>query len=81
MSEPSRPDYRALRPGNITDPAYRHILLLLYWPIHGLAFLLLPRETQPNQIQQEQRADSAYGDLYPGNLPVKQQLPLEKRQF
>lgn len=43
MSEPTRPDYRALRPGNITDPAYRHILLLLYWPIHGLAFLLLER--------------------------------------
>ncbi len=39
----NRPDYRGLRPGNITDPAYRHILLLLYWPVHGLLFLLLER--------------------------------------
>lgn len=38
-----RPDYRALRLSNITSPAYRHILLLLYWPVHGLLFLLLER--------------------------------------
>ena len=40
---PVRPDYRGLRLRNVTDPAYRHILLLLYWPIHGLLFLLLER--------------------------------------
>lgn len=39
----NRPDYRALRPSNVTEPAYRHILLLLYWPVHGLLFLLLER--------------------------------------
>ena len=43
MSEPVRPDYRRLRFSNVTDPAYRHILLLLYWPVHGLVFLLLER--------------------------------------
>ena len=40
---PARPDYRALRLRSITEPAYRHILLLLYWPVHGLLFLLLER--------------------------------------
>ena len=39
----NRPDYRGLRLSNVTDPAYRHILLLLYWPVHGLLFLLLER--------------------------------------
>ena len=44
MSEtPGRPDYRRLRPSNVTEPAYRHVLLLLYWPVHGLLFLLLER--------------------------------------
>ena len=41
MNDPVRPDYRGLRLRNITEPAYRHILLLLYWPVHGLLFLLL----------------------------------------
>lgn len=39
----ARPDYRGLRLNNITASAYRHVLLLLYWPIHGLLFLLLER--------------------------------------
>lgn len=43
MNEPVRPDYRALRLHNLTDPDYRHILLLLYWPVHGLIFFLLER--------------------------------------
>lgn len=36
-------DYRKLRPSNITSPEYRHLLLLLYWPIYGLVFLILER--------------------------------------
>lgn len=36
-------DYRKLRPGNITSPQFRHLLLLIYWPIYGLTFLLLER--------------------------------------
>lgn len=36
-------DYRKLRPSNITSPEYRHLLLLLYWPIYGLTFLILER--------------------------------------
>lgn len=36
-------DYRNLRINNITQPEYKHILLLLYWPFYGLAFLTLER--------------------------------------
>lgn len=36
-------DYRKLRPSNITSPEFRHLLLLLYWPIYGLTFLILER--------------------------------------
>ena len=36
-------DYRKLRPGNIRSPEFKHLLLLLYWPVYGLAFLLLER--------------------------------------
>lgn len=36
-------DYRKLRPGNITSPEYKHLLLLLYWPVYGLTFLILER--------------------------------------
>lgn len=36
-------DYRKLRPGNITSPQFRHLLLLIYWPLYGLTFLLLER--------------------------------------
>lgn len=36
-------DYRKLRPSNITSPEFRHLLLLLYWPIYGLTFLFLER--------------------------------------
>ncbi len=38
MNAPELYDYRALRPGNVTGPAYRHVLLLLYWPVYGLLF-------------------------------------------
>lgn len=36
-------DYRKLRASNITSPEFRHLLLLLYWPIYGLTFLILER--------------------------------------
>ncbi len=31
--------YRDLRPGNLRSPKYKHLFLLLFWPIFGLAFL------------------------------------------
>ncbi len=33
--------YKDLRPSNIGTPKYKHLLLLLYWPIFGLVFLTL----------------------------------------
>ena len=36
-------DYRKLRPDNITSPEFKHLLLLIYWPVYGLVFLLLER--------------------------------------
>ena len=36
-------DYRKIKPSSITLPEFRHILLLLYWPIYGLTFLILER--------------------------------------
>jgi hypothetical protein len=33
--------YRDLRPNNLTSEKYRHLLLLIYWPFYGLAFLTL----------------------------------------
>lgn len=36
-------DYRELRPSNVTSLRYRHVLMLLYWPLYGLAFLSLER--------------------------------------
>ncbi len=36
-------DYRGLRWSNLTSPQYRHLLLLLYWPIYLLSFLIIER--------------------------------------
>lgn len=36
-------DYRRLRPGNISSKEFRHVILLLFWPIFGLAFLYVER--------------------------------------
>ena len=33
--------YRDLRFSNITSPKFRHLLLLLYWPLYGFVFWLL----------------------------------------
>lgn len=43
MNIPELYDYRALRPGTVASPAYRHVLMLLYWPIYGLLFLAVER--------------------------------------
>ena len=41
-------DYRKLRPNNLTSPEFKHLLLLLFWPIFGLLFAsverLIPRD-------------------------------------
>ncbi len=31
-------DYRRLRPNNLTSEEFRHLWLLLYWPLYGLLF-------------------------------------------
>lgn len=31
-------DYRGLRLSNVTSPQYRHLLMLLYWPLFGILF-------------------------------------------
>lgn len=36
-------DYRKLRPSNITSPEYRHLFLLLFWPIYGVVFNMVER--------------------------------------
>lgn len=36
-------DYRNLRLNNLRTPEFRHLLLLIYWPIYGLTFWLLER--------------------------------------
>ena len=36
-------DYRGLRLSTLGTPRYRHVLLLLYWPVFGLLFGLLER--------------------------------------
>lgn len=37
------PDYRKLRFNNLNSPQFRHIWLLLFWPVFGLLFTLLER--------------------------------------
>lgn len=36
-------DYRKLRLSNITSPMFRHLFLLIYWPIYGVVFYFLER--------------------------------------
>ena len=35
--------YRDIRPSNLTSPKYKHLFLLLFWPVFGLVFLSLER--------------------------------------
>lgn len=36
-------DYTKLRPGNINSPEYRHLWLLLFWPVYIASFAILER--------------------------------------
>ena len=36
-------DYRQLRPSNMMEPRFRHLLYLIYWPIYGLLFMYVER--------------------------------------
>ena len=36
-------EYLSLRPGDLKREEYRHVLLLLYWPVYLLAFLIIER--------------------------------------
>lgn len=38
-------DYRRLRLSNVTSPEFRHVLLLLYWPMYLLTFIYLEQRT------------------------------------
>ena len=40
-------DYRKLRLSNRNSPEFRHVKLLLYWPVYGLLFLFVERLYQP----------------------------------
>ncbi len=43
MRKTSIVSYRSLRPNNITSKQYRHLLLLLYWPLYLLVFFFAER--------------------------------------
>ncbi len=43
MSRALATDYRKLRFSNLGSEEYRHLLLLLYWPVYGLLFLFVER--------------------------------------
>ena len=36
-------DYRQLKTSNLNTDTYRHLKLLLYWPVYGLLFLFVER--------------------------------------
>lgn len=36
-------NYKELRFSNISSPRYRHLLLLLFWPLYGLVFMAIER--------------------------------------
>ncbi len=36
-------DYRKFRFNKLSTPEFKHLLLLLYWPVYGLMFLLMER--------------------------------------
>lgn len=43
-------DYRKLRFNNLTSPEFKHLLLLIYWPIYGIVFFFLERGWQREYI-------------------------------
>ena len=40
-------DYRKLRLSKLNSPEFKHVKLLLYWPVYGLLFLFVERFYQP----------------------------------
>ena len=38
-------DYRKVRLNNLTSPEFRHLLLLIYWPLYLVSFMLLEQRT------------------------------------
>ena len=46
-------DYRKLRFNNLTSPEFKHLLLLIYWPIYGIVFFFLERGWQREYIPVE----------------------------
>ena len=40
-------DYREFRLSKLNSPEFKHVKLLLYWPVYGLLFLFVERFYQP----------------------------------
>lgn len=59
--QPER-DYRKLRPGNLTSPEYRHLLLLLGWIVYFIAYFLTENLIPPERCHP---IHSALDDLIP----------------
>jgi len=43
MKKPPLYDYRHLRPNTLLTPQYRHLLLLIFWPVFSMIFAFLER--------------------------------------
>ena len=57
-------DYRKLRLSNLNTPEFRHVKLLLYWPVYGLLFLFVEQFYQPGAYYS---MHCALDDLIPFN--------------
>ena len=57
-------DYRKLRLSNLNSPEFKHVKLLLYWPVYGLLFLFVERFYQPGSYYS---IHCALDDLIPFN--------------
>jgi len=65
-------DYRKLRLSNITSPMFRHLFLLIYWPIYGVVFYFLERGWKRDYIPVECFIDDYIHDrAYEWNAEIK----------
>ncbi len=60
-------DYRELRFSNIKSPKYKHLLLLLFWPIYGIIFTTIERVINPGIAGEFTVISCAWDDLVPFN--------------
>jgi len=50
-------DYRRLRLHNLTSTEFRHLLLLLYWPLYGLLFMYVEKFYPVEEVAKSLIAD------------------------